>query len=75
MKNEGTLADKIAAEEAAATQANINLQTPEVNPTLVGQGANTVANPNVMQTGLTSTEMALLSDEEKAMRLKQRGYA
>ena len=64
-----------AAEKAAATQANINLQTPEVNPTVVGQGANTVANPNVMQTGLTSTEMALLSDEEKAMRLKQRGYA
>jgi len=42
---------------------------------LIGQGANMTANPNITQTGLTSTEMALLSDEEKAMRLKQRGYA
>ena len=62
-------------ETAPEAKTSPQLFTPEVNPTLVGQGANTVANPNVMQTGLTSTEMALLSDEEKAMRLKQRGYA
>ena len=62
-------------EIAPEAKTSPQLFTPEVNPTLVGQGANTVANPNVMQTGLTSTEMALLSDEEKAMRLKQRGYA
>jgi hypothetical protein len=30
-------------------------------------------NMNVMQTGLTPTEQALLSNEEKAMRLRQRG--
>ena len=33
------------------------------------------AAPNVSQTGLTHTENALLSNEEKAMRLKQRGMA
>lgn len=69
----GAWVDKVRQTEKAKTSPQ--LFTPEVNPTLVGQGANMTANPNVMQTGLTSTEMALLSDEEKAMRLKQRGYA
>jgi len=33
------------------------------------------ANQNISQTGLTHTETALLSNEEKAMRLRQRGQA
>ncbi len=71
---------------AAATQANINLQTPEVDPNLItpqfntaniggANKANLVQTGNVMQNGLTQTEMALLSDEEKVMRLRQRGIA
>jgi len=44
--------------------------TPGVNPELVAQ-----ATPNITQTGLTQTESALLSNEEKAMRLRQRGQA
>ena len=46
-------------------------ETPPVDPKLVSQMVNT----NVMQTGLTPTEMALLSNEEKVIRLKQRGIA
>ena len=43
---------------------------PGIDPQIVGQGANLQANRDVMQTGLTSTEHALLSNEEKAMRLR-----
>ena len=50
-------------------------ETPGVDPGTVGQGANLQANRDVMQTGLTSTEHALLDNEEKAMRLRQRGLA
>ena len=49
--------------------------TPGVDPGIVGQGANLQASRDVMQTGLTSTEHALLSNEEKGMRLRQRGLA
>lgn len=49
------------------------LETPGINPasfdkTIMAQGT-------VDQTGLTSSEHAWLDDEEKAMRLKQRGMA
>jgi hypothetical protein len=44
--------------------------TPGVNPQLLAS-----ANQNVSQTGLTHTENALLSNEEKAMRLRQRGLS
>jgi len=44
--------------------------TPGVNQELVAQ-----ATPDISQTGLTATEDAWLSNEEKAMRLKQRGMA
>ena len=44
--------------------------TPDVNPALVQQ---TLPSTNVMETGLTPTEQALLSNEEKAIRLRQRG--
>jgi hypothetical protein len=49
--------------------------TPGIDPQIVGQGANLQANRDVMQTGLTSTEQGLLSNEEKAIRLRQRGLA
>ena len=44
--------------------------TPGASQELVAQ-----ATPNISQTGLTHTETALLSNEEKAMRLRQRGTA
>ena len=49
------------------------LETPGINPasfdkTIMAQGT-------VDQTGLTSSELAFLDDEEKAMRLNQRGMA
>ena len=43
-----------------------NLTTPAVNPDIVQP---------VQQAGLTPTEQALLSEEEKAIRLRQRGMA
>jgi hypothetical protein len=46
-------------------------QTPSVNPALVQ--TNQLA--SVSQTGLTPTEQALLSPEEQAIRLRQRGMA
>jgi len=47
------------------------LETPGVNPELVQSPM--MQNMNVMQTGLTPTEQALLSPEEQAIRLRQRG--
>jgi hypothetical protein len=47
-----------------------NLQTPGVNPALMSQ---VMPSTNTMETGLTPTEQALLSNEEKAIRLRQRG--
>ena len=58
------------SEKAKAPSAQLP-ETPPVDPKLVSQMVNT----NVMQTGLTPTEMALLSNEEKVIRLKQRGIA
>jgi len=34
-----------------------------------------MVNTNVMQTGLTPTEQALLSPEEQSIRLRQRGLS
>ena len=48
--------------------------TPGVNPELVNQ-QTAMGGQNITQTGLTHTENALLSNEEKAMRLRQRGQA
>ena len=48
------------------------IPTPDVNPALMSQ---VLPSSNVMETGLTSTEQALLSNEEKAIRLRQRGMA
>ena len=44
--------------------------TPPVNPEAM---KDPMVNTNLMQTGLTQTEQALLSNEEKAIRLRQRG--
>jgi len=46
------------------------LPTPDVNPALMSQ---VMPSNNVMETGLTATEQALLSDEEKGIKLRNRG--
>jgi|TARA_S200002703_G_scaffold61101_2_gene53014 hypothetical protein len=48
-----------------------NLTTPPVNPDMV----QPVQQASVSQTGLTPSEQALLSPEEQAIRLRQRGMA
>jgi hypothetical protein len=53
-------------------------QTPVIDPSLVTQGiasGGEGGTGGVLPTGLTRTETALLSDEEKAIRLRQRGLA
>ena len=45
-------------------------ETPGVNPALMTQ---VMPGQDVMETGLTPTEQALLSNEEKAIKLRQRG--
>ena len=55
--------------QAQAPQAGLP-PTPDVNPALV---KHVLPSTNVMETGLTPTEQALLSNEEKAIRLRQRG--
>ena len=45
-------------------------ETPGVNPALIKQ---VLPSTNVMETGLTPTEQALLSNEEKAIKLRDRG--
>ena len=45
-------------------------KTPGVNPALMTQ---VLPSTNVMETGLTPTEQALLSNEEKAIKLRDRG--
>jgi len=48
-------------------------ELPQPNPGIVQSTAQ--ATPNVMQTGLTPTESALLSEEEKMIALRNRGLA
>ena len=48
-----------------------NLTTPPVNPDMV----QPVQQASISQTGLTPSEQALLSPEEQAIRLRQRGMA
>ena len=43
------------------------------NPSFVTSGAALGAGQPLTQSGLTPTEEALLSDEEKQIRLRQRG--
>ena len=51
----------------------MDIATPEVNPSLLGKGPNMTNNVGLTRTGLTQTENALLSQEEKSIRLRQRG--
>ena len=46
--------------------------TPPVNTNAI---KDPMVDANVMNTGLTPTETALLSEEEKGIRLRQRGIA
>ena len=62
-----------AGTAGAQAKSPMDIATPEVNPSLVGQGANMTNNVGLTNTGLTQTENALLSQEEKAIRLRQRG--
>ena len=48
-------------------------ELPQPNPGVVQSTAQ--ATPNVMQSGLTPTEGALLSEEEKMIALRNRGLA
>ena len=68
--------EKIEALEQAPEQAPVSKQplppTPPVNPEAM---KDPMVNTNLMQTGLTQTEQALLSNEEKSIRLRQRGMS
>ena len=48
-------------------------ELPQPNPGIVQSTAQVT--PNVMQSGLTPTESALLSEEEKMIALRNRGLA
>jgi hypothetical protein len=60
--------DRTTKQVAKLTPDNVPLNAPNVS-------AEVVKSPpvNVAQSGLTHTEEALLSNEEKAMRLRQKG--
>ena len=59
----------------AQAKAPMDIGTPKIDPNLLGKGPNTINNVGVTRTGLTHTENALLSNEEKAIRLRQRNMA
>ena len=63
---------KVKAPEAPEAPKKPLPQTPAVDANAI---KDPKVNTNVMQTGLTQTEQALLSPEEQLMRLKQRGIA
>ena len=55
-------------------QIDPNRAAPQVDPNLMTQGTTgSTTGEKILPTGLTATETALLSNEEKAMRLRQRG--
>ena len=62
-----------AGTAGAQAKAPMDIATPEVDPSLLGKGPNMTNSAAVTSTGLTQTENALLSQEEKAIRLRQRG--
>jgi hypothetical protein len=62
-----------AGTAGAQAKSPMDIATPEVDPSLLGKGPNMTNSAAVTSTGLTQTEYALLSDEEKAIRLRQRG--
>ena len=64
-----------AGTAGAQAKAPMDIGTPKIDPNLLGKGSNMTNNASVTSTGLTQTEYALLSNEEKAIRLRQRGLA
>ena len=64
-----------AGTAGAQAKAPMDIGTPKIDPNLLGKGPNTINNVGVTRTGLTHTENALLSNEEKAIRLRQRNMA
>jgi len=62
-----------AGTAGAQAKAPMDINTPKIDPSLLGKGPNTINNVEITRTGLTETENALLSNEEKAIRLRQRG--
>jgi len=67
---ESTVLDPFEQSSTGGGGGGLDLETPGVNPALMSQ---VMPSNNVMETGLTPTEQALLSDEEKGIRLRQRG--
>ena len=63
------LEDYISPDDEGLTQVPPLPEQPMPNPQIVA------SQPNVMQTGLTPTEQALLSEEEKVLKLRQRGLS
>ena len=64
-----------AGTAGAQAKAPMDINTPKIDPSLLGKGPNTINNVGVTSTGLPQTENALLSNEEKAIRLRQRNMA
>ena len=58
--------------DETAPDNRVQLQTPNVNPSLFAQAPTGITTLNQ---GLTQTEQALLSPEEQQIRLRSRGLA
>jgi len=69
--------DNVPEEETPAPAAPVIPTTPlpETPTPNLNMGSLQQINPPLSQTGLTSTEQALLSPEEQSIRLRQRGMA
>ena len=69
--------DNVPKEETPAPAAPVIPTTPlpETPTPNLNMGSLQQINPPLSQTGLTSTEQALLSPEEQSIRLRQRGMA
>ena len=64
--------EKLEEDIKKLDQSNKPIGTPNVSSEVIASKPD----PNVVgSTGLTATETAYLSNEEKAMRLKQKGLA
>ena len=74
--NSNEWVSKLRNEEVPPVDApQTSQQLPPTPPVNANAIKDPMVNANVMQTGLTPTEQALLSPEEQVMRLKQRGIA
>ena len=74
--NSNEWVSKLRNEEVPPVDApQTSQQVPPTPPVNANAIQDMRVNANVMQTGLTQTEQALLSPEEQLMRLRQRGIA